>query len=88
MEFLCANWQDPENIGIKSYLLMSTDLATDVRAFHILQILRKTIRIPFKFCLVPNMKGSDRLKDEQTQSNCILHFKVISKLKYLYTFAV
>ena len=28
VEFVCFNWQDPENIGIQSYLLVSTDLST------------------------------------------------------------
>ena len=27
--FICENWTDPENIGIKSYLLYSTDLSKD-----------------------------------------------------------
>ena len=30
VEFICFDWQDPENIGIKSYLLLSTDLSTGV----------------------------------------------------------
>ena len=30
VEFLCENWTDPEEIGIKSYLLTYTDTSTQV----------------------------------------------------------
>ena len=50
VEFLCANWQDPENIGIKSYLLMSTDLTTDVRAPTAFSYFEE--KISFKLCKI------------------------------------
>ena len=31
VEFICENWVDPESIGIKSYLLFSTDVTTNVK---------------------------------------------------------
>ena len=35
VEFVCENpvWEDPENVGIKSYLLFSTDVTTNVLFF-------------------------------------------------------
>ena len=31
VEFICEDWMDPESIGIKSYLLFSTDVTTNVK---------------------------------------------------------
>ena len=33
VEFVCKEWEDPENVGIKSYLLFSTDVTTNVLFF-------------------------------------------------------
>ena len=64
VEFLCANWQDPENIGIKSYLLMSTDLTTDVRAPPAFSYFEENLlKISFKLCkFLLNFAKYERLR--------------------------
>ena len=82
VEFLCANWQDPENIGIKSYLLMSTDLTTDVRAPPAFSYFEENLlKISFKLCKI--CAKYERLRQIKRWASTIeLYFKVISLSTY------